>query len=79
MKILICIDSAYNVDVVCDCTCMRTLEDARKCLDCMYAGIISEDVLAEAAKDLVEEGEYSDGEDLTFKIINISNINSPLA
>lgn len=78
-KILIHIDSEKDVDVVCDCTDMHTVEDAKECLDYHYDGCLDEEMIAEIATSLIEEGEYADGDELTFKIIDLSDVEHPLS
>lgn len=75
-KILLSIDSAGTIGVVCDCTGMHTVEDAKKCAK--LAAAVDDVTLTEIATLLIEEDEYTDYEDLTLKVIDISTIENPL-
>lgn len=77
-KILVKLDFETNdFKIVCDCTGMKTVEDAKVCL-ALYEGVYPDDRLTEIATSLAEEGEWQEDDWEAFKVIDISSLENPL-
>ena len=86
-KILVKMNPCGDVnsfEIICDCTGMKTYEDALACIMYLYKDVYTDERIHEIATALAEEGEYwennADGDDdVAFKVIDISNLKNPLA
>ena len=58
---------------------MKTCKDALAYVHRLYPNVYSDERLREIAAALVKDGEYWENGDLSFKVIDISNLKDPLA
>ena len=68
-----------DIKAVCDCTSMKTCKDALAYIRRLYPNVYSDERLREIATALIKNGEYWENGDLSFKVIDISNLKDPLA
>lgn len=68
-----------DIKAVCDCTNMKTCKDAVAYIRHLYPNIYSDERLHEIATALIKKGEYWENGDLSFKVIDISNLRDPFA
>lgn len=68
-----------DLKAVCDCTGMKTYDDARAYITHLYRDVYTDERIREIAAALAKDGEYWENGELSFKVLDISNLKNPLA